>query len=169
MANFQQFHALNKKQPPQVAALDLPPNMSTVLLKKQTISVEPRPLPILQPDGVLVRVIASGICGSDMHNFTAGGVGGRPIPVDDPLVMGHESAGEVLAVGDLVTTHKVGDRVASESPRVSERASAVSSAAFTTCQLPFMDLGYWHLRDIANTQSSPASPAAAAPTARPGA
>lgn len=32
--------------------------------------------------------------------------------------MGHESAGEVIAVGELVTTHKVGDRVAGESQRV---------------------------------------------------
>jgi threonine dehydrogenase-like Zn-dependent dehydrogenase len=31
--------------------------------------------------------------------------------------MGHESAGEVIAVGDLVTTHKVGDRVAGASNR----------------------------------------------------
>ena len=30
------------------------------------------------------------------------------------MVMGHESAGEVIAVGDRVTTHKVGDRVAGE-------------------------------------------------------
>ena len=52
-----------------------------------------------------------GICGSDMHGFLAGGVGGRPVL--KPTVMGHESAGEVIAVGDLVTSHKVGDRVAS--------------------------------------------------------
>ncbi len=30
--------------------------------------------------------------------------------------MGHESSGEVIAVGDLVTTHKIGDRVASPFP-----------------------------------------------------
>lgn len=33
----------------------------------------------------------------------------------EPIVMGHESSGEVIAVGELVTTHKVGDRVAGES------------------------------------------------------
>lgn len=47
-----------------------------------------------------------------MHNFLAGGVGGRP-PAKN-LVMGHESSGEVIAIGELVTTHKVGDRVAIE-------------------------------------------------------
>uniref|UniRef100_D8PNA7 Enoyl reductase (ER) domain-containing protein n=1 Tax=Schizophyllum commune (strain H4-8 / FGSC 9210) TaxID=578458 RepID=D8PNA7_SCHCM len=106
------FHFPEKTQPPQVTALNLPPNTSCVLLKKQSISVEPKPLPILQPDGVLVKVMATGICGSDLHNYLAGGVGGRP--VTEPLVMGHESAGEVIAVGDRVTTHKVGDRVAVE-------------------------------------------------------
>ncbi|ORY24057.1 putative xylitol dehydrogenase [Naematelia encephala] len=106
------FHFLNKVQPPQVTALNLPPNTSCVLLKKRTISVEATPLPILQPDGVLVKVIATGICGSDLHNYVAGGVGGRP--VTEPIVMGHESSGEVIAIGDLVTTHKVGDRVAVE-------------------------------------------------------
>lgn len=57
-------------------------------------------------------LILSRICGSDLHNYLAGGVGGRP--VTEPIVMGHESSGEVIAVGDLVKTHKVGDRVASK-------------------------------------------------------
>jgi hypothetical protein len=62
------------------------------------------------------QLTPAGICGSDLHNYLAGGVGGRP--VTEPIVMGHESAGEVIAVGELVTTHKVGDRVAGESQRV---------------------------------------------------
>jgi D-xylulose reductase len=45
-----------------------------------------------------------------MHGYLSGGVGGRPVV--EPLVMGHESAGEVIAVGEYVTTHKIGDRVA---------------------------------------------------------
>lgn len=45
-----------------------------------------------------------------MHGYLSGGVGGRP--VIEPLVMGHESAGEVIAVGEYVKTHKIGDRVA---------------------------------------------------------
>ena len=104
------FHFLNKTQPESVTSLDLPDNTSCVLLKKRSISVEPMPMPILQPDGVLVKVMATGICGSDMHNYLSGGVGGRPAA--SRLVMGHESSGEVIAVGELVSSHKVGDRVA---------------------------------------------------------
>ena len=104
------FHFLNKTQPESVTSLNLPDNTSCVLLKKRTISVEAMPMPILQPDGVLVKVISTGICGSDMHNYLSGGVGGRPAAIR--LVMCHESSGEVIAVGELVDSHKVGDRVA---------------------------------------------------------
>ncbi|KAI8659959.1 PKS-ER domain-containing protein [Fusarium sp. Ph1] len=96
----------------QVADLGLEANTSCVLIKKQIISIEPMPMPVLKDDGVLVKVMASGICGSDMHAYLAGGVGGRPIL--SPTVMGHEAAGEVIAVGSAVTTHKAGDRVAIE-------------------------------------------------------
>ncbi|KAL1681416.1 chaperonin 10-like protein [Schizophyllum commune] len=125
------FHFPEKTQPPQVTALNLPPNTSCVLLKKQSISVEPKPLPILQPDGVLVKVMATGICGSDLHNYLAGGVGGRP--VTEPLVMGHESAGEVIAVGDRVTTHKVGDRVAVEPGLPCRRCSNCKNGRMNIC------------------------------------
>ncbi|KAK8861612.1 hypothetical protein IAR55_002435 [Kwoniella newhampshirensis] len=115
-----EFHFLNKAQPPQVTKLNLPENTACVLMKKRDIEVKTTPMPVLQPDGVLVKVVATDelivllirICGSDLHNYVAGGVGGRP--VTQPIVMGHESSGEVIAVGDLVKTHKIGDRVAIE-------------------------------------------------------
>ncbi|EFX02635.1 sorbitol dehydrogenase [Grosmannia clavigera kw1407] len=94
----------------QPAALS--PNLSVLLVRKRTIRIEPMPQPVLERDGVLVRVMANGICGSDMHSYMAGGVAGRPVL--EPLVMGHEAAGVVEAVGADVTTHKPGDRVAIE-------------------------------------------------------
>lgn len=101
-----------QQQPDNVKALNLPPNTSCLLVQTRTISLEPVPLPLLKPDGVLVRVMANGICGSDMHSYLSGGVGGRPI--GEPSVMGHEAAGIVEAVGADVTSHVVGDRVAIE-------------------------------------------------------
>lgn len=106
------FHFLNKVQPESVTSLGLPGNTACQLVKKRTVVVRDTPMPILQPDGVFVKVMATGICGSDMHGYLAGGVGGRP--VTEPITMAHESSGEVIAVGELVTTHKIGDRVASE-------------------------------------------------------
>lgn len=53
------YHQLTKEQPESVTKLNLPGNTSVVLLKKQTIEVRDEPLPILQPDGVLVKVIST--------------------------------------------------------------------------------------------------------------
>jgi D-xylulose reductase len=54
-----QYHQLTTEQPESVKKLNLPGNTSVVLLKKQTIEVRDEPLPILQPDGVLVKVIST--------------------------------------------------------------------------------------------------------------
>jgi len=59
---------------------------------------------------VLVAVGAGGICGSDLHYWQDGGFG--PIRVREPIILGHEAAGTVLAVGMDVTSLMVGDVVA---------------------------------------------------------
>jgi L-iditol 2-dehydrogenase len=61
---------------------------------------------------VQVRVAAVGICGSDMHNFTEGGIGDSPCRF--PMVLGHEPAGVVLKTGSAVTGIHPGDRFALE-------------------------------------------------------
>jgi L-iditol 2-dehydrogenase len=68
------------------------------------------PAPEAGPDEVLVRVEACGICGSDVHGYD--GSSGRRIP---PIVMGHEAAGTVAAVGASVKGYAVGDRVTFDS------------------------------------------------------
>jgi L-iditol 2-dehydrogenase len=72
------------------------------------IADTPRPVP--GPDDVLVRVAACGICGSDVHGYD--GSSGRRIP---PIVMGHEGAGTVDALGAGVRNVSVGDRVTFDS------------------------------------------------------
>jgi 2-desacetyl-2-hydroxyethyl bacteriochlorophyllide A dehydrogenase len=57
------------------------------------------------PDDALVRVEASGICGSDLHIYH-----GR-VPVERGFTIGHEFVGTVLEVGDAVERVAVGDRV----------------------------------------------------------
>src|SRR5512132_755031 len=60
---------------------------------------------LLAADDAIVRVEASGICGSDLHIYH-----GR-VQVAPGFVIGHEYVGEVVAVGDEVTRVEVGDRV----------------------------------------------------------
>ncbi|MBE6557461.1 MAG: alcohol dehydrogenase [Ruminococcaceae bacterium] len=59
-------------------------------------------------DRVLIKVKACGVCGTDMHIFD-GDEGAAATPAG--TVLGHEFAGEVIAVGDSVRSVKVGDRV----------------------------------------------------------
>ena len=68
------------------------------------------PEPDLAEDEVLVKVRAVGICGSDVHGQD--GSTGRRIP---PVIMGHEAAGDVTAVGPRVTHVSVGDAVTFDS------------------------------------------------------
>ncbi len=68
------------------------------------------PAPQLRDDEVLVRIRACGICGSDIHGWD--GSTGRRLP---PLIMGHEAAGEIAAVGPGVTAWQAGDRVTFDS------------------------------------------------------
>ena len=63
-------------------------------------------VPPCGPHDVCVRVRAAGICHSDVH-YRAGRSRVEPLP----LTLGHEVAGDVVAVGHAVTTHAVGDRV----------------------------------------------------------
>jgi alcohol dehydrogenase len=60
---------------------------------------------LLAPDDAIVRVEASGICGSDLHIYH-----GR-VQIEPGFVIGHEFVGEVIAAGDEVTRVAVGDRV----------------------------------------------------------
>lgn len=61
---------------------------------------------------VQVRVKHVGICGSDIHYFAEGGVG--PARCVYPMVLGHEPAGEIAAIGSAVTGWSVGDPVVME-------------------------------------------------------
>ena len=71
------------------------------------IRVEQVSDPQVEPNGVVIKVRACGICGSDMHIYK---LGGRE-QIQPGLIMGHEFSGDVVAVGANVTDIKKGDRV----------------------------------------------------------
>jgi L-idonate 5-dehydrogenase len=74
------------------------------------LRVEQVPTPEVRPDQVLVRVRCGGICGSDLHYYRHGGFG--TVRIQEPMVLGHEVAGVIEAVGSDVTRFEAGDRIA---------------------------------------------------------
>ncbi|KAK6520243.1 hypothetical protein TWF506_000521 [Arthrobotrys conoides] len=90
-----------------------PQNLSFVLAKPLDVKFEDRPIPELKdPREVLVRVRVTGICGSDVHYWQHGRIGDFILKA--PMVLGHESAGEIVKVGSAVTDLQPGDRVCME-------------------------------------------------------
>ncbi len=77
----------------------------------------------LGPRDVRIRTHTVGICGSDVHYYTPGKIG--PFVVDQPMVLGHEASGTVIACGAEVTGLRPGDRVCMEPgiPDPDSRAS----------------------------------------------
>lgn len=74
-----------------------------VYYNNSDVRLEERPVPQIGAEEALVRVRASGICGSDVLEWYR-------VP-KAPIVLGHEVAGDVVAVGDGVSNVRVGDRV----------------------------------------------------------
>ena len=77
---------------------------------KRDIRIEAEPVGEPGEGEVRVAIGVGGICGSDLHYFRDGGFG--PIRMREPLILGHEIAGTVEAVGHGVSLVKSGDRVA---------------------------------------------------------
>lgn len=85
--------------------------MKALLLSRyRHLEITEMPVPSPGADEVLIRVAACGICGSDVHGYD--GSSGRRIP---PIVMGHEAAGRVAAMGKDVANISEGDRVTFDS------------------------------------------------------
>jgi 2-desacetyl-2-hydroxyethyl bacteriochlorophyllide A dehydrogenase len=79
-----------------------------VISKPKEIIVTEREIPEPGPSEVLIKVMASGICGTDVHIFRGEYLG------EYPVIPGHEFSGVITAVGSQVKRFKVGDRVAVE-------------------------------------------------------
>jgi len=81
---------------------------SIVLMQAKKLEIQDHPVPkITNPDDVLIRVKAVGICGSDIHAYD-----GSLTTIKYPRTIGHEVVGEVTDVGDAVTHVTPGDHVA---------------------------------------------------------
>ncbi|NHN58760.1 MULTISPECIES: NAD(P)-dependent alcohol dehydrogenase [Halorussus] len=104
---------------------------TAVLTEPGRLVVEDRPRPEPAPDEALVAVGEVGICGSDLHYYERGRIG--DYVVEKPLVLGHESAGEVVAVGDAVPDLEAGDRVALEPGVPCRRCDHCKRGEYNLC------------------------------------
>ena len=107
---------------------------------KEPGSVELREIPVPQigEDDVLLRVEAVGICGSDLHQYH-GTHGWR---VNYPVVLGHEFAGRVEALGRRVAGFTEGDRVVSETAAVLPRDSPLIRQGLYNLEPGRLGFGY---------------------------
>lgn len=78
--------------------------------------------PSIGPNDVLVEVAAVGVCGSDLHQWTAS----HSWPVNYPVVLGHEFAGIIVETGANVNHWAEGDRIASETAAVIDENNPMS-------------------------------------------
>jgi len=84
--------------------------------------------PLILPNEVLVQIKACAICGSDVHGYD--GTSGRRIP---PVIMGHEAAGVIVAVGSEVRRFTIGDRVTFDSTFYCRNCGPCSSGNVNLC------------------------------------
>lgn len=95
-----------------------------VLERQNELALRDIDLPLeVGPGMVKIAIHTVGVCGSDVHYYTHGRIG--PFVVESPMVLGHEAAGTVVALGEGVTNLKIGDRVCMEPgiPDPNSRAS----------------------------------------------
>ena len=84
--------------------------------------------PQIGPDDVLVKVHKTGICGTDVHIFNWDEWAQKTIPT--PMTIGHEYAGEIVALGANVRRLKVGQRVSGEGHVIGMRSRAARGGRY---------------------------------------
>ncbi len=94
-------------------------------------------MPVVRPaeNELLVRVVACGVCGSDLHIYQWELGAERAVP-HLPAVLGHEPAGEVVEVGTGVTQFKAGDHVALDPYGQCGRCGPCLAERFNFCASP---------------------------------
>jgi L-iditol 2-dehydrogenase len=107
-------------------------NRAAVLYAPGDLRVEDREIPEPGPREVLVQIAAVGVCGSDVHYYEHGRIGSHI--VREPMVLGHESSGRVVALGPGATHHAVGDRVTLEPGVPCGRCRECRAGRYNLCR-----------------------------------
>lgn len=104
---------------------------AAVLDKPFSIAIKDCHVPELKRDEALIKVYCIGICGSDVHYYEHGKIG--RYEVKEPIILGHELAGEVIKVGEDVRDVAVGDRVAVEPGITCGKCHYCKSGRYNLC------------------------------------
>ncbi|KAL8801827.1 MAG: hypothetical protein Q9223_006843 [Gallowayella weberi] len=92
---------------------------------------------LLKEGEVTIAIKSTGICGSDVHFWRHGRIG--PMVVEHDHILGHESAGEVIAVHPSVKTLSIGDRVAVEPSQICNKCEPCLTGRYNGClEMRFM-------------------------------
>jgi threonine 3-dehydrogenase len=98
------------------------------------LRMEDVPVPELGPDGVLIRVHTTGICGTDLHIYDWDEWAQATIPA--PMVVGHEFSGHIAAVGSNVSGFTEGELVSAEGHIVCGHCRNCLAGRRHLCQEP---------------------------------
>ncbi|PWN54073.1 GroES-like protein [Violaceomyces palustris] len=108
-------------------------NTCAALHGPKDLRIEERPYQAPRGNEVQVRVRATGLCGSDAHYYVHGRNG--DFALQHPMCLGHESAGEIVAIGSQVPEglYKVGDRVAIEAGMYCGNCARCKEGRYNLC------------------------------------
>ncbi|KAK0195023.1 GroES-like protein [Armillaria mellea] len=109
-------------------------NKACVLVGPKMFEFRDVPIPSIGRHDVMIRVEASGICGTDITIYKNFGLGRETLT--KPVVMGHEAAGVVVQVGEAVGDVAVGDRVAIEPFFFCKRCHNCKTGRTNLCKTP---------------------------------
>jgi L-iditol 2-dehydrogenase len=106
--------------------------------EKGSVELRNLPIPEIGEEDVLLKVANVGVCGSDLHQWTAD----HSWPVNYPVVLGHEFGGHIAALGSRVVGWKEGDRVVSETAAIIDPNNPMSRAGLYNLDPTRKGFGY---------------------------
>lgn len=106
--------------------------------EKGSVEIREIEKPEIGEEDVLLEVVNVGVCGSDLHQWTAD----HSWPVNYPVVLGHEFGGHITAMGNRVSGWKEGDRVVSETAAIINPNSPMSKAGLYNLDPDRKGFGY---------------------------
>jgi L-iditol 2-dehydrogenase len=88
---------------------------------------------VVNPGDVKIKMLAVGVCGSDIHYFTQGNIGSQK--VEYPFTVGHEGAGVVVEMGSEVKRVETGDRIAIDPAMPCWKCDQCLAGRHNTCRI----------------------------------